>query len=60
MFNVLNQNGKKIKVEAIDVKLHRHVSGREFTKDDKVKFIEEKKVVESKPKTPTKQLKKKK
>lgn len=34
MFNVLNQDGEKISVEVIDPTIHRHLSGREFSKDD--------------------------
>ena len=34
MFNVLNEEWEKIVVETINPKIHRHVSGREFTEDD--------------------------
>lgn len=39
MFNVLNEDGVKIQVEKVDTKIHKHVSGRDFTKDDNVEFI---------------------
>lgn len=35
MFNVLDKDDKKITVEKVDIKKHRHLSGREFTKEDK-------------------------
>ena len=34
MFNVLNKDWKKIKVAKIDIKIHKHLLGREFTKED--------------------------
>ena len=34
MYNVLNKEWDRIVVKTIDVMLHRHLSGREFTKDD--------------------------
>ena len=46
MFKVLDTNGKKIIVDKVDKTKHRHVSGREFTKDE---FV----IKMSKP-TPTK------
>lgn len=39
MFNVLDKDGKKIKVAKVDTKLHKHISGRDFTKDDNVEFV---------------------
>lgn len=47
MYKVLDQDDKKIIVDKVDIKKHRHISGREFTKDDNVKFISvAKKIVE--------------
>lgn len=46
MYNVLNEKGEKIVVEAIDKTKHKHLSGRAFTDKDGVKFTKvEKKVI---------------
>lgn len=40
MFKVLDENGKIVVVEKINKSKHKHLSGREFTKDDKnVTFV---------------------
>ena len=44
MYNVLDLNDKIIKVELIDIKNHRHLSGRFFNQDDNVEFVTIKKV----------------
>lgn len=38
MYRVLNEKGKVEIVEVVDAKKHKHLSWRDFTKDDNVKF----------------------
>lgn len=33
-YNVLNNDWDKITVDVIDINIHKHLSGREFTEDD--------------------------
>ena len=47
MYKVLDQDGNKVTVEKVDKKLHKHISWREFTKDDNVTFVS---VAKPKPK----------
>jgi hypothetical protein len=41
MYKVLNKEGNIIKVESIDVNLHRHLSGREFNENDTCLMVNE-------------------
>lgn len=50
MYKVLNSDWEVVKVKEVDIKLHKHISGREFTKDDGVSFVTAKKPA-VKPKT---------
>lgn len=50
MYKVLNEDNKVIVVESVDIKKHRHLSGREFTKDDNIKTSVIKKVIAKKKK----------
>ena len=34
MYKVLDKNDKKIITDKVDARIHRHISGREFTKDE--------------------------